>query len=364
MPTLLPVGTELRKRHEGHLWTVVATASGFRLNRDGDFYGSYTSLTATAQAVRGSNAAVNGWDFFGIPNPNRRTVNRRRRASGMSAGHPSEVNAVAEHTVALPKGKCQRPGCYEPADCHHGFCHKHCTGRHSMGSYSTRSYPSDMSLHAAVEVECYYRDADSYRRGLPLEPHSDGSLPSYGAEYKIMGKTTEIVAKMTEIVSEIWKRGGRVNRSCGLHVHLDVRQLTAARRTEWKAWMRRTQDMWFALMPPSRRNSNYCRRLTDGTDSFQGDHFDFFHYTSYNTGEVRLHGGTLNHFKIEGWLVALMHVQAKANDAAFTFPNTGDATADFWAIFEDCPLVGKEYIQARHACGGIIPDQAFRAIEE
>lgn len=354
--TLLPAGTELRKHHEGHLWVAVATATGFSLTKDGLPYGRYTSLTATAQAVRGNNNAVNGWDFFGVPNPNRRIICRPRR------------NAPSSSTESQPiaKGKCSKAGCYEPADCHHGFCHRHCSagGAHSMGSYGSRSYPRTMALHAAVEVECYYRDADSYRRGLPLEPHSDGSLPTYGAEYKIMAPCTEVIAKMTEVVSEIWKRGGRVNRLCGLHVHLDVRQLTAARKAEWKGWMRRTQETWFALMPPSRRNSTYCRRLHDGSDGFDGNHFDFFHYTNYNTGEVRLHGGTLNHFKIEGWMVALMHIQAKANDPTFAFPNTGDATADFWAVFEDCPLVGKEYIQARHACNGVIPDQAFRAIEE
>lgn len=355
MPTLLPVGTEIRKRHEGTLYVVVATTTGFRLFKDGNVLGHYSSLTATAQAVRGSNAAVNGWDFFGIPNPNRRSVNRRGR--NVVAG-----GTTGEQTTSAPKGKCKHVGCYEPADCKHGFCSRHCTvGGHTLQSYSARRYPATNAPHVGVEIEVEYGTAEDYRRGLPFEGHADGSLGTYGAEYKLLATTDKITSVASELVEEIWKRGARVNRRCGLHVHLDVRQISRDRRLAWMDWMMRTQETWFNLMPPSRRTNNFVQRITSAGDAA---HYVWAHVTGYNTLEVRLHGSTLNPYKITGWLVALIHLQTKAADASYTFPNTGDANADFWSVFEGCPAEGIEYLRTRERLGGRLADHAFRAIEE
>lgn len=351
MPAII-VGTEIRKVYNGVEHLVVVTnvrtdngsVVGVRWNGT-----QYPSLTAVAKAIKQDDRSINGWDFFGLENPVRITRTPR--------------NASTSETPPATKcqGKCQRDGCYEPADCKHGWCHKHCTHEHRLNSYSSRKYPRCNACHIGVEIEVKYDTQDDFRRGLPLGGHSDASLGSYGAEYKVLGKATQVAAMCAELVEELWKRGARVDRRCGMHVHIDTRQLGEARTKDMLAWMQRTQETWFGLVPPSRRNNHYVVRMVTGNWSL---HTTWAHMTQYNTVEVRLHGGTLNPYKIEGWLVALIHLQAKANDATYTFPNTGDAAADFWALFADCPREGKEYLKARAANDGVVLDQAFRHVEE
>jgi hypothetical protein len=313
--------------------------------------GTYASMTAAAQAVRGNDGAVNGWSFFGLRNPNARTVTRRvTRDDG----------TTEEVVVELPKGKCKHEGCYEPAACKHGFCSDHCQ-RHSIGMYSTHTTPRNNKPHVGVEIEVLYASHDDFRRGIGLDnAHADGSLGGMGAEYKLLAESTKIAAEAANLVKELWTRRARVDRTCGLHVHLDVRQISTTRKNDLYDWAKRTQDVWFSLVPPSRRHNCYVSRI-EGSHS---SHYTWFHYTSYGTAEIRLHGGTLNPFKMAGWLTAMVHLQAKAHDATYTFPNTGDAEADFWTVFADCKAEGKEYLAARKAHNGRLRDKAFSAVEE
>ncbi len=341
------IGTEVRKTFRGHEWVVRIVREGrFELTQDGNRAGTYASLTAAAHAVRGDEQSVNGWSFFGLRNP----VQRVRSTT------------TEEPTVKIG-GKCQHEGCYEPADCKHGFCSQHCQ-QHSIGSYGNRKHPRNDKPHVGVEVEVVYARPEDFRRGVGIECHRDGSLGTYGAEYKVLALAEKAAAEAAELVHELWKRRARVNRSCGLHVHLDVRQLSAARVTELLDWCQATQDAWFTLVPPSRQPRPgfiYCERLT--ADNRRG-HFTWAHTTTYGTVEFRLHGGTLNPYKIAGWITALVHLQAKAGDASYAFPDTGDAEADFWAVFADCPAAGKEYLATRKASGGVLRDLAFGHIEE
>lgn len=344
----ITVGTEIRKVYDGVEHLVVVTnvrtdngsVVGVRWNGT-----QYPSLTAVAKAIKRDDRSINGWDFFGLENPVRITRTR-------STSKPRPATKC--------EGKCQREGCYEPADCKHGFCHRHCTHEHRLGAYASRKYPRCDACHIGVEIEVKYNNQHDFRRGLPLEGHYDNSLGSYGAEYKVLGKATQVAAMCGELVKELWKRGARVDRHCGMHVHIDVRQLDGTRRQDMLGWMLRTQETWFSLVPPSRRNNHFVQRMS-GT---HGNHTTWAHPTVYNTVEVRLHGGTLNPYKIEGWLVALIHLQAKANDATYAFPDTGDSAADFWSLFADCPREGKEYLKARADNDGVVQDRAFRHIEE
>ncbi|MDE2104737.1 MAG: amidoligase family protein [Patescibacteria group bacterium] len=346
------IGTTARKVHNGKVYRLtIVSESRFEVYNETDSanVGAYSSMTAAAQAIRGEGA-VNGWSFWGLTNPNARSINRRS-ASGM---------ATDESGIKIT-GKCRHEGCYEPADCKHGFCKDHCQ-RHSIGSYSDRKYPRSTDPHIGVEIEVVYPDADTFRRGVGIDCHRDGSLGQYGAEYKVMAKSSQIAAEAAELVEQLWKRRARVNRGCGLHVHIDVRQVGSEKIEALFAWANATQECWFALMPPSRRSSSYCRRLNGPIPAHE--HFAWIHTTTYNTVEVRLHGGTLNPYKMAGWLTALVHLQAKLNDAAFAFPATCDAEADFWAVFADCPQAGKEYLATRKANGGVLRDAAFGHIEE
>jgi hypothetical protein len=347
----IQITNEIRRMYNGVEYVIQPDGDNVTMNGV-----QYTSATAVVRAIMGAEwtSRVVARSFLGLPaydGPRRTRTQRIEHSDG-----------TTDDVVVFKKisGKCKHNGCYEPADCKHGFCSQHCN-LHSIGSYSDRRYPRSDLPHIGVEIEVVYKDADSFRRGVGIDCHRDGSLGTYGAEYKVLAKSTVIASEVAELVQELWKRRARVNRSCGLHVHLDVRQIGDARRTELLDWMQRTEQAWFGLMPPSRCGSSYARLMTETN---RNDHFTWAHVTSYNTVEIRLHGGTLNPYKIAGWVTALVHLQAKTLDASYTFPCTGDADADFWTVFADCPMEGKEYLATRKACGGVVRDAAFGHIEE
>lgn len=55
------VGGVIEKTYLGKAHKITVVEDGFRYQNK-----TYPSLTATAQAVRGSDAAINGWAFFGL----------------------------------------------------------------------------------------------------------------------------------------------------------------------------------------------------------------------------------------------------------------------------------------------------------
>lgn len=348
----LTTGTILTKIYAGVTYQVTLLANGHYRLTGGEINEVVASLTAARRRITGETGGhPSGPGFFGL-----------------TAGRRNSTPTCAP--MVKVKGKCTREGCYEPADCKHGFCGAHCHHGHELRPYASRTYPRNDKPHVGVEIEVKYQNQESFRRGLPLEGHRDGSLGTYGAEYKVLAEATKISDACAELMEEVWKRGARVDRACGLHVHLDARQLSENRRAELIAFLARTQDTWFSLVPPSRRNSTYVTRLGQGYD---GGHTVWAHLTSYNTVEIRIHGGTLNHYKLAGWLSALTFLQAKANDATYQFPTNplpqngepARTSAEmFWELFNDCPPPGKEYLKAREANNGVIQDRAFRSIEE
>lgn len=342
----ITVNDTITKTYGGRDWVITPSDSGYTM--DGTAYRTLTGVVKTIMGNDYTNRVVVR-QFLGLPEYDGPRRARTGTPGDMVCGQPYEV-----------KGKCKSEGCYEPADCSHGFCSNHCH-RHEIGAYASRKYPRTSDLHIGVEIEVNYPCSDTFRRGVGIECHRDGSLGNYGAEYKLLAKATNIVQEASELVQELWKRRARVDRKCGIHVHLDARQLSDARRMELMTWLKATQEVWFGMMPPSRRSSHYVQRIDDPR---YATHYTWANVTSYNTVEIRLHGGTLNPYKVAGWLTAMIHIQAKANDASYVFPSTGDAEADFWAFFADCPVSGKEYLATRKANGGVIRDRAYNHVEE
>jgi hypothetical protein len=76
MPSVgLPVGYRITKTWRSQTYTVEVQGGLIRVENvtSGVLLGRYNSMTAAAHAVRGDNQSVNGWAFFGIVNPNRRS---------------------------------------------------------------------------------------------------------------------------------------------------------------------------------------------------------------------------------------------------------------------------------------------------
>lgn len=109
----------------------------------------------------------------------------------------------------------------------------------------------------------------------------------------------------------------RVNKSCGLHVHLDMRD-TLKRNIDAKLGQRLFSKrarrlgacvkLFGQMVPKSRRDNNYCRL---GSSRKTGDRYYAINLTAmekYQTIEVRLHSGTAQFDKISNWIDLLLLV--------------------------------------------------------
>jgi len=101
----------------------------------------------------------------------------------------------------------------------------------------------------------------------------------------------------------------KTNESCGLHVHLDMRQ---RRVDECYAKLRSFQDALFAIVNKDRWNNSYCRQnLADTRAHHMG--INRSAYEEHRTIEVRMHHGCVDTSQIEKWIRLLINViQAKS----------------------------------------------------
>jgi hypothetical protein len=143
--------------------------------------------------------------------------------------------------------------------------------------------------------------------------------------------------------------GARVNRSCGLHVHHDVSDLTpTAFGRLFRAWSNNQRNT-DGLVAPSRRHTQWARPLhesevahaeclTSVDRATAASHFRYAdRYRSlnvaafgrYGTVEVRQHQGTINFKKIAAWIaMGQAFVTWAKSDASVDSELTTDALLD------------------------------------
>lgn len=159
-----------------------------------------------------------------------------------------------------------------------------------------------------------------------IKPPRDSGL--YGYEIRLLipvGKLTSIV---TDVCTALGKLGAKVNKSCGLHVHLDQRQSTPI--SVYKTYRKLTSalPLLFRCVPPTRRENKFCRdeKLDEHTafkSMYDREEYDedaddsrayryraisLSSYTKYETIEVRLHSGTTSADKILSWVNLLLAI--------------------------------------------------------
>lgn len=123
-----------------------------------------------------------------------------------------------------------------------------------------------------------------------------------------------------------------VNKSCGLHLHFDMREETIETSRKTFLIFSLFEQTLFDMLPPSRRNSRYCLPLKKDYKEFFSSGFDEYWYGSSNhnnlrsykrekynntryssinyhslfyhsTLENRQHSGTINSRKIKNWIL-------------------------------------------------------------
>lgn len=175
--------------------------------------------------------------------------------------------------------------------------------------------PSGPQNYIGLEIECFSHN-NKYKilelvLAHDLENHvnvyDDGSIePPYDyhtCELRILGTEQEMPMLLKKL-GKFFKEGKfQVNWSCGLHVHLDMRN-----RDVEKCYNKllKVQDVLFGMVKKDRWDSEYCQW---SSLKHRDERFNAINYTAYGkhkTLEVRLHHGSLDVVKIGNWISLLL----------------------------------------------------------
>lgn len=137
-----------------------------------------------------------------------------------------------------------------------------------------------------------------------------------GIELRLLMKEEDVEKILSKTLHVVHRLKGYVNSSCGLHVHLDMRQ------RDFKSSLTRLYDMqsvMFDLVDESRIENKFCAPLTqEELDGILENGYESLaeRYKSINTLsmvehttiEVRLHQGSINYWEILPWIKWLVKV--------------------------------------------------------
>lgn len=144
----------------------------------------------------------------------------------------------------------------------------------------------------------------------------DGSLDgddTYQFTHEIAILATEKeFPKVIRAICKALKGNSTVNKSCGMHVHLDMR----TRNPDMAyASLFEAQPVLYAMCPRSRREGTYSRPesnfLSVSKTEMDGDRYFGINKTAYEahkTLEIRVHSGTLVADKIINWVKLLLKI--------------------------------------------------------
>jgi len=181
----------------------------------------------------------------------------------------------------------------------------------------TSKNPMTKERHLGIELEFLMPkdkriEIENTLRNSPYKNYfslgRDGSVNSsdeyLGAELRICVPASQYHEVILFVSQTLIGNGCKVDKSCGLHVHLDSRFDDPKKIFEN---LLDQQAAIFDLVPKSRRDNQYCRYTKKG-DYLRGERYKSINscaYNKYKTIEVRLHGGTIEAEKINNWILLL-----------------------------------------------------------
>lgn len=100
-----------------------------------------------------------------------------------------------------------------------------------------------------------------------------------------------------------------INRTCGLHVHLDVRGLDKVGRKRIFRAFSALEAIFLGMVSSSRLTNEYCRKVEGDWEPSENSRYRTLNWTSipnHGTLEFRLHQGSLDAKKIKSWVALLL----------------------------------------------------------
>ena len=273
-------------------------------------------------------------------------------------------------TATLPQLKmCQADGCTSIATgvgSKYCFCHDK---QRDLKSYSSAPKPPKRSVspYVGVELECYHPNNIYKLTHVSSYVCRDGSLPANGGEIKLCALEKKIEDAAADVAQRAALIGNKVNKKCGLHVHVSLsgwRRIDAAILSNGilnlTSLFLKIQDELFSIMSPSRRDNMYCREISHYNHLHS--HYSWASLSSkYDTLEVRIHGSTLNPWKVKGWINTITQLRPVMVAAIKDSTEWHELYKTKTSIFDflKSGTIGEKYLQARKASCGVLTTFGF-----
>lgn len=155
-------------------------------------------------------------------------------------------------------------------------------------------FKTDGSVHA---------DGDDFECNCGAEdPDSCGCPQDEGREIVVTFSRYDSKA-LKLVCRELARLGVYVNKSCGLHVHFDMRSKDTKEINGYIKRLGAVVPLLKRMLPESRRSNTYCH--LDAAGIRGRDRYAFVNGTAYRrhgTIEVRGHSGTISYDKIMSWV--------------------------------------------------------------
>jgi hypothetical protein len=187
-------------------------------------------------------------------------------------------------------------------------------------------------------VSCFYEDYNHAVRGHWKVVTDSSVQPSEGMPYGTAGELVspplvgvEGMNQLHTVVTALKAAGASVNKTCGLHVHVDANDLNAGQILSVVRRYAHFETQINAFMPPSRRNGRWAysvggnyvddiltqvnrsgnvRGVFGGLNRYMA--VNLASYARHGTVEFRQHSGSVNAEKIKNWVKFCLHFVTKA----------------------------------------------------
>jgi hypothetical protein len=132
-----------------------------------------------------------------------------------------------------------------------------------------------------------------------------------GQELVMISPESKFEERLKTVCDFLKSIDAEVNDSCGLHVHLDMRN-RKAENCYTNLFM--SQDLLFNVQPENRRNNQYCRRNTRNVMEDSANNEGRYQIINaeainkFNTLEIRCHSGTRDYNAISSWVNVLTSI--------------------------------------------------------
>ena len=192
----------------------------------------------------------------------------------------------------------------------------------ARGLYFSQVVETIQELGYSAQDDGYHHEATPFWKVMG-DGSINGRLGFEAVSPVLSGE--EGIRELRRVSRALNRAGATVNRSCGLHVHVDVSDLTAAEIATVICRYAQFEGEIDTFMPPSRRTGNQWARTTRNwaarirdrslrevcqvSDEQRGRYckLNLESFRRQGTIEVRHHSGTLNPTKIENWVRFLVH---------------------------------------------------------